>query len=639
MGAVSDHVRALARRVGRLGRALARARDGGVAMIFALSLPVLTLMAVAGVDLHRASTVRMNLQDALDAATLAAARSSYMTNAELTRVGMASLRANLQDYARISLREDLTSFSLDAQGAVTAASKVDVDTLIAHIFLPPYGQVMDDRILVGATSQVVRSSRNVEVALVLDVTGSMSGGKLTALKSAANDLIDIVVQDRQTPYYSRAALVPYSMGVNVGSRAATVRGAVTPPAAVTGARWQDGTTTRSISGITRANPAVVTSNGHGYETNDYVWISGVNGMTQINNRAYRVTKINNNSFSLQGVSTSGSGYSNYSSGGSIRKCLFANCEVEITANNHGLNNGERVFLTGVRGMTQINNSLTGNPAPWVINSRTTNTYRLTGSTGGAYGAYTDSGASYCTTEGCEYYSFINASGGRVVHQISTCVSERTGSHAYNDRAPSSGLIGRNYPANSGNNCLSDTITPLTSNRQTLRTLIDGYQATGSTAGQIGIAWGWYMVSPTFGSMFTGEGRPGANGPDMLKVVVIMTDGEFNTPYCQGVIAANAGTGSGGNNTHINCNATNGSPFTQAERLCTGMKSQGIIVYTVGFDIPSVVDRTPNVVDTAEEVMQVCATSSDHVYLPSSGQALQDAFAAIGRDIAQLRLAR
>ena len=40
-----------------------------------------------------------------------------------------------------------------------------------------------------------------------------------------------------------------------------------------------------------------------------------------------------------------------------------------------------------------------------------------------------------------------------------------------------------------------------------------------------------------------------------------------------------------------------------------MKAQGIIIYTVGFDIAGTTDRTPNVVDTATEVMQACATNA------------------------------
>ena len=65
-GAVSPILRSL---TAFLSRLLSDAR-GNVAMLFGLSLPVLILMTVGGVDIHRASTVRINLQDALDAAAL-----------------------------------------------------------------------------------------------------------------------------------------------------------------------------------------------------------------------------------------------------------------------------------------------------------------------------------------------------------------------------------------------------------------------------------------------------------------------------------------------------------------------------------------------------------------------------------------
>ena len=77
-----------------LVRRLAGDVRGNVAMLFGLSLPVLILMTFGGVDIHRMSTVRVNLQDALDAAALAAARSPFTADEDLQRVGLAALRAN-----------------------------------------------------------------------------------------------------------------------------------------------------------------------------------------------------------------------------------------------------------------------------------------------------------------------------------------------------------------------------------------------------------------------------------------------------------------------------------------------------------------------------------------------------------------
>jgi len=47
-------------------------------------------------------------------------------------------------------------------------------------------------------------------------------------------------------------------------------------------------TAKTITAITKANPAVVTSNSHGYSNGDHVWISGVVGMTRVNGRRFTV---------------------------------------------------------------------------------------------------------------------------------------------------------------------------------------------------------------------------------------------------------------------------------------------------------------------------------------------------------------
>ena len=612
-------------------RRMADDARGNVAMLFGLSLPVLILMTVGGVDIHRASTVRVNLQDALDAATLAAARSPYTANTDLQRVGLASLRANLKAYPGITLREADTSFVLNGDDVVVASSKVDVTTLVANIFLPPYGKFMDDTLPVGAHSEVNRSSKNLEVALVLDITGSMAGQRLIDLKAAAAELVDLVVQPVQTPFYSRMSVIPYAVGVNLGSYANSARGTPTSYRSITGAAWTTGSS-KSITGLTRASPGVVTSSAHGFITGDWVWISGVSGMTQVNDRAYRVVKINNNSYSLQVWNgstwaavntTSGNGYSSYSSGGIARKCLVSDCSVVVTANSHGVANNEYVYISNVGGMTGINGS------GYQVSNVTTNTYSI-GVNGTGWSAYTSGGRSYCGQNGCEYRVFRNPSNAIRVLPNSTCVSERIGAQAYTSASPASARVGYNY-ANSSNICPTASILPLTSNTTTIKNLVTSLSDDGSTAGHIGTAWGWYTVSPNFNTLWPSNTAGVFNERDLLKAVVIMTDGDYNTPYCEGVIAQNAGSGSGSATDKINCNATNGDSFDQAGALCTAMKAEGIIVYTVGFQVASG--------SSAANILAQCATSPEHAHLPASGADLSDAFKAIGRDITRLRISK
>lgn len=613
--------RSLREFVGRL----AGETRGNVALLFGLSLPVLILMTVGGVDIHRASTVRVNLQDALDAAALAAARSPYTEDADIQRVGMATLRANLKAYPNITLREADTTFVLEDE-VVVADSKVDVRTLVANIFLPPYGKFMDDYLPVGAHSEVDRSSRNIEVALVLDVTGSMAGTALSDLKSAAKDLVDLVVQPVQTPYYSKIALVPYSMGVNAGSYANSARGSITGSVNITNAVLNLVGEQKIITGATQARPVVLTSASHGFSNGDVVWVTGVSGMTQLNNKAFKVANRSTNTFELRTLSgnyVDGRYWNSYASGGRVQKCQNNDCSITVTAASHGLANNDYVYIEGVNGMTQINNET------FLVGNVTTNSFTIDPNAS-ALTPYSSGGRAWCAQQGCTYYAFENMYGDLTTHRVSSCVTERTGSQAYTDAAPSTARVGRNYPGSS-NPCLSDTVLPLSSDRSTLKNRIDGFTAAGSTAGQIGIAWGWYMVSPSFNSLWPSGAAAPYDTSETLKAVVIMTDGEFNTPYCNGVISRDAGSGSGANSSKIDCGSTNGSPFAQGRALCDGMKARNVVVYTVGFQLAEGGD--------AASLLRYCASTPANFFLPASGGDLSDAFAAIGRDITQLRISR
>lgn len=610
-----------------LARRLAGDVRGNVAMLFGLSLPVLILMTFGGVDIHRMSTVRVNLQDALDAAALAAARSPYTADADLQRVGLAALKANLQAYPNVTLEEDQTSFTLSGDDVVVADARVQVKTLVANIFLPPYGQLMDDYLPVGSHSEVDRSSRNIEVALVMDVTGSMAGQRIIDLKNAARELVDIIVQPVQTPYYSKLALVPYSMGVNVGSLANSVRGAPAGSTNITGAVINLTGTERTISGATNARPVVITSSSHGFSNNDVVWITGASGMTQLNNKAYRVTNRTTNTFelyTLTGYRVDGRYWGTYSGNARVRRCQNNDCSVTITSNGHGLSNNQYVHITDVNGMTQLNNK------SYLVGNATTNSFTIEPDDG-VLNPYTSGGRAWCAQQGCNYFAFENMYGDLQTHRISSCVTERTGSNAYTDISPSSARVGRNYPSASSNTCLSATIRPLSSDKSALKSAIDSYSVEGSTAGQIGIGWGWYMVSPNFNSLWPSNSAAAYNTARTLKAVIIMTDGEFNTPYCSGVISRQAGAGSGSNVGKIDCDADNGDPFAQGVAMCTAMKNRGVLVYTVGFQITAGGD--------AANMLQSCASTPANFFLPASGGDLSAAFAAIGRDITQLRISK
>lgn len=86
--------------------------------------------------------------------------------------------------------------------------------------------------------------------------------------------------------------------------------------------WSDVTqlqATKTITGITQANPGVVHAVGHGYSNSDVVLILAVVGMTQVNGLFFTVTVVDADHFSI-GVNTTG--YGAYVSGGTAQKELF-----------------------------------------------------------------------------------------------------------------------------------------------------------------------------------------------------------------------------------------------------------------------------------------------------------------------------
>ena len=77
-------------------------------------------------------------------------------------------------------------------------------------------------------------------------------------------------------------------------------------------------TTKTITGITKANPAVVTSASHGYTNGQEVYITGVVGMTEVNDRFFIVAGAAANTFQLtdvNGNNINSTSYTTYSSGG------------------------------------------------------------------------------------------------------------------------------------------------------------------------------------------------------------------------------------------------------------------------------------------------------------------------------------
>lgn len=624
----------------RLVARFGRDESGVFAIMFGLMAVVLIAMGGAVVDYVRLEQTRNRAQIALDAAALALQKEAFgtnITNAWLIQKAQALMIERIGD---TDVTAEVTTARTDATlGSLYFEAKMSVPTLFV-------GLVGVHDLGASIASEVTRGSMDIEVAVAVDLSRSMNDPvaaasqgqtperKVDALITALGQLIDIVVQDEQTPTYSKMALVPYSMAVNVGSTyAASIRGATKPPTTISAIGWASGTS-KVITGATKANPVVINSTNHGFVTGDIVYINNVGGMTQINNKIFTVTRVDANSYKLN---VNGNNYNNYSnSTGTATKCLVTTCELVVTSAGHGLSSNAQAYIYGVNGMSGINNnsSTSGGNLAWTIGAATTDTFVLpnTARTRNpyTYGTYASGGSVACVLEGCDYYLFTNRYGVARRFQISTCITERT-ANAYSDTPASTTPLGRNYPS-PGLPCLSNTVLPLTSDKTVLHGVAQNLSAGGSTAGHTGVAWAWYMVSPHFNGPWPQDSQPAGPGRvNIIKAVVLMTDGEFNSVYCNGVISQISTTGSGDTNEHINCAAPNGSSYSQTQLQCDAMKRAGIIVYTVGFAIVNS--------QNAINLMANCATDASHAYKADTGQQLADVFSEIGRNLAALRVTK
>jgi Flp pilus assembly protein TadG len=213
----------------------------------------------------------------------------------------------------------------------------------------------------------------------------------------------------------------------------------------------------------------------------------------------------------------------------------------------------------------------------------------------------------------------------------SCVYERAGIHGSSDTGPIGPVAGfgpdddgavNTPPGGSGDRpqkaivndprnfrgyvCGNPELMPLTGERQPLKNKIDSFGASGWTAGHIGIQWGWYTLSPNFNAVWPSSAQSRAYGAAQnLKVMVVMTDGSFNTWYEGG----------------------NGNSFNQGDALCDAIKDEDVEVYTVAFQAPG----------NAETFLRGCATGPNYYFETSTGTALRQAFEEIAKRLRALRL--
>ncbi len=431
--------------------AMKAARDerGTVAIIFALSCVVLLIVIGIAVDGARYYNVSTRMQAALDGASLAAAKllpDQDMSDADVKARALSYFSAASETFGvKPASITPLTVIIDRATPSVVVQGGLEIPTLFGRF------AGLASLTAINQKAKVVYDLTTVELAMVLDITGSMgTNGKLSDLKFAASDVIDILFDGALTDTSVKIALAPYSASVNAGEFA------------------------NDVTTLPRATSC-------------------------------------------------------------YKPC-------------------------------------------WSCRRVCTDTT----------GSLTD-----------------------------TCVLERQGGEAFTDAAPSGSARLPNVtglpfvPASY--TCPGSSVIPLSdrTHRDDLKAAIRDYSAAGATAGQIGTAWGWYLLSPNWTSVFPAESAPQPYGKrNVQKAMIVMTDGEFNASYTGGADQT-------------------AQAYSYFDSLCAAAKADGIMIYTVGFDL-----NAPDALAHLES----CASSPVHFYDAKTGAQLKSAFKDIANKLANLRVA-
>jgi len=154
---------------------------------------------------------------------------------------------------------------------------------------------------------------------------------------------------------------------------------------------------------------------------------------------------------------------------------------------------------------------------------------------------------------------------------------------------------------------ANAVVAMTDNKNTLRTAVQGLTTDGYTAGHLGAAWAWGLVSPEWASIWGGT-PPAPHGAGRTqKYVILMTDGDYNT------VGGRSGNDAASNN--------------YAQNTCTAMKNRGVVVYTIGFQVSN----------NAKTRLRSCASGMSRFYDAEDASSLRNAFRAIAEEINSLRL--
>lgn len=544
-------------------------------------IPMLGFTSLS-VDGARAYLVKSRLSEAVDAAALAGGKT--ITTSEYT--------ADINKYFNANFPTGYMGATVIGP-VITTGSNNETITVKAEATIPTtFARLIGHNTMsVSAKAVVHRSVRGMELALVMDNTGSMrSNNKIGAMRDAATLLVNTLYGSRDTIDNFWVSVVPYVATVNIGSdRTSWLTGYV--PANFAPTTWKGCVEARAEPHASTDEPP------SSQPFTPFLWRSTFTtpaGCTRSPTPDASCTFTSSNS----GICARGSD---------------TNCDndwprttltLSITRNSgtaratstaaHGLSTGSIIEVTGA------NQSAYNGWKTVTVVSPTRFTFAVTGSPSSP------------------------ATG--TIRANALTVDDRNDSQ------------NNGYGPNLG---CATPITPLVASKATVLSAISVMQPwhRGGTFSHEALAWGWRAISPRWQGLWGGSTPaylPMAyNSPNMDKVIVLLTDGVnemYDNPPTgpQDSDYTSYGRLGEGRIGTTSRSAATSTINSRMAAMCTTIKANNIKIYTIVFQENDSATQT---------LFRNCATNpySLHYFNSPDAAALSAAFQTIGQQLSNLRL--
>ena len=558
-------------------------------MVFALvALPLFAMIGIS-LDLSRAHTTKRHIQEAMDSSILWAA--SEMANGGVNADQIETDGADFEARAEAVFLDNLRTRGVS--DAICSAPEVDAQPLLKRVTgtadcrvpLTFASIVGDEDLVVKTDAAAVFGGEKVEIALMLDVSGSMRGQRLSDLQDAARDLIDTLIPVTHVGDV-RISLVPYATAVNAGSYGDVVTG-ITDLYAHTVANL----------GADPDKLVAALNDGDTSESFDLVDAAGNDGLASLPPEFFACVTSQPDWTDIPVCQTPGGDGSGHDD------CVGTSWTNTDVSSLLGSDFPLRVCTGSIIRPDDDDDENPYCPEDNSVEVSHSEVHGCIDGTGSASDTATAWQALDWSAASMSYadydFSVLGATHEANVGALN-CVTERA-DEMFTDASPITFPMGAQ-----ASTCPGAPVEPLTHNKTILKNAIDSLHADGWTAGHLGIAWTWYTLSPDWSVVWPFGRRTEAGGAEAVRrYAVLMTDGSFNTHYI------NAG----------------GNSSAKAQKLCTAMKTDGITIFSVAFNAPT----------SSQAVLRNCASSTDNYFEATNGSELAAAYADIADSVSGVRL--